>query len=121
MIGRPGAAISSSGLFFVFLREVTAYWDRDQRCADEKRHPKPGCFGFDGAVNKKKRSDDRIEQPPDDINQSGRQSLAGRLGERCREFIAAYPLNKMRDGIGEKNTGKECAEVELPDHVYSFA
>jgi hypothetical protein len=68
-------------------------------------------------VNKKDRSDYRVEETPDDIDERGGQTFAWRFCERCREFIAAHPLNKMRDGIGEKNTGEERAKVKLPDHV----
>jgi hypothetical protein len=41
--------------------------------------------------------------------------------KRRWEFITGYALYKMRDGVGQEYSREEGAEIELPDHVYSFA
>jgi hypothetical protein len=107
-------------LFLILFRKMNTELNPDQRHAGKKRHPQPSCLRFNGAVNKKKGADNRIKQPPDNIYQSGRQALPGRFCKRRGESITAYPLDKMRNSIGKKNASEECAEVELPDHLYSF-
>lgn len=61
-----------------------------------------------------------IEEAPDYVDDNWGQTLAGRFCERCWKFIAAQALHQMRDRVGQEYAGKKSAEIELPNHVYSF-
>ncbi len=73
------------------------------------------------AVHKKDCPDREVEEPPDDVDGSRGQPFTGRLCKRRREFISGDAMDKMRDGIGEEDAGKEGGYVEQGYHSLSFA
>ncbi len=116
-------------LFLMLIRKPLAHRNGDQGCANEKRHPKPGRFCLDGAMDKKDRSDDGIEEAPDYVDRGRGQTLAGRFCERRWEFITGYPLYKMRDGVGQEycrrrrrrdRIARSCVFVCMNIHTISY-
>lgn len=113
---RPAVSREAGGLFLVFFRKPDAHRNADKRRARKEDDPGTGCFGTDMTMNEQDRSYDHIEQSPKDIDEGGGQSLTRRFRKRGREFVATDPLNKMRDGVGQKYTGEKSAEIDAQDH-----
>jgi len=104
--------VAAARLFLIFFREPDAHWDADDRRAGEEGDPGPACLGADMTMDKEDGADDRIEETPGDVDGCGGETLAGRFGEWSREFVAGDALDKMGDGIRQKDTGEKGAEID---------
>src|SRR5882724_2489300 len=54
---------------------------------------------------------EQVERPPEEINDGGGRTIAGRIGEWCRKGLAAQSAGQMRDAIAEECPGKKGRDI----------
>src|ERR1700722_1584624 len=61
-------------------------------------------------------TDGQIEKSPKHIDGRGRKSLARRFGKRTLKRTSHHAADKMRNGVGEKNTAEKVGRIVNPFH-----
>src|SRR5579862_9169618 len=103
------------------LAEVPRQLEADQQCANRKGK-NVTCRSEIKVPNAhhEKVAHDGIEEAPENIHGRRGKPLAGRLCEGRLKGPPHRAADKMRNGVGQKNSSKEIRHKMMPGHGYAL-